>query len=81
MAEWISVEERLPEPDTLVLCIEMDTGPEWVPEPHITIGRLGPNNEWDTEWRRIIEPINAIYHYQGVAYWLPIPELPEEVEA
>lgn len=66
---WISVEERLPETETWVLCWYVDIdGDKW----H-TVGKLLKGGIWAVDIYEMDEP-----EYYTVTHWMPLPEPPKE---
>lgn len=69
MPSWISVEERLPETETWVLCWYVDIdGDKW----H-TVGKLLKDGIWVVDIYETDEP-----EYYTVTHWMPLPEPPKE---
>ncbi|MBO4556041.1 MAG: DUF551 domain-containing protein [Elusimicrobiales bacterium] len=84
MAEWISVEDELPEWGWEVLCIEMADGPDWVPEPQITVGYMTGSGKWITvssQLRELQGISSRRFSHAKVTHWQELPDLPEEVQA
>lgn len=72
-SKWISVEDRLPEVDVMVLTIV--TGK---PHPNVTLINAYELGEYDPEgWILEMWPE---WMDAKVSYWMPLPEPPEEVE-
>ena len=63
--KWISVEDRLPEPMTWVLCACRDGQMRILRYDNII-------DDWDLMIR------NTCYRREHVKYWMPLPEPPEE---
>ena len=61
--KWISVEERLPESDSWVLCWCSDV------EVSVTVGYLTDNNEW--VWAE-----DHTTTLEDLTHWMPLPETP-----
>lgn len=67
MSEWISVSERLPEPNTLVLCVGKKGG--------MFLGE--PRRVFQDKTAHTYVP-NA-RHPRFATHWMPLPEPPKEV--
>lgn len=66
--QWISVEERLPEPDTPVLvCV-----PDYSDTHRVLIARYDDLWGWIGQWDGAISMRTQITH------WMPLPEPPKE---
>ena len=65
--DWISVEDRLPEPMTWVLCACRDGRMRILRYDNIM-------DDWDLMTR------NTCYRREHVKYWMPLPAVPEEGE-
>lgn len=90
--EWISVKERLPEPETNVLIKHR----YFITEPYanITIGHLHQDSDlrrkpywnWIAYGADMVHPKVEAYHRaeficpgsEFVTHWMPLPELPKE---
>lgn len=68
MAEWISVEDRMPEKDGYYLVVIDDTGISIEEFSKEKLAWLG----FDWENAEVFELI-------GITHWMPLPEPPEEV--
>ena len=68
MNEWISVEDRLPEPDSIVLIYSA------IGRPYITDALFQPNKffMWNS---REMEYLDYL-HIEVVSHWMPLPEPP-----
>lgn len=66
MAEWISVEERLPEDQRSVLTVN----------GHGEIRIMGLWSKRGDEWTWVHN--NRMMHYNDITHWLPLPEPPKE---
>ena len=72
MKEWISVEERLPEPFEVVL-IHADT--EGEDRHYITIGQFCDTTG---SWEDFVSVDFEFNEYENVTHWMPLPAPPEE---
>ena len=73
MAEWISVNDRLPDSNEDVLVCVIDSG-----EPCVMYGVRLNDGEWEWEGDAIggwWEPLDL-----QVTHWMPLPEPPKEVQ-
>lgn len=67
---WISVEDRLPEPFEDVLVVRMSLfGNPWI----VTAYRNEPDKNGDWQWWFLGSPPNI----SGVTHWMPLPEPPK----
>ena len=70
VSEWISVEERLPEPFEVVLVAYIDTN-----DPY------GNCNIGMTSWTGVLNHGKGTWNYYGpaieITHWIPLPEQPE----
>lgn len=71
---WISVEERLPEPEKEVIILNK--------RKHIYIDFLTDNGEDGYYWwksdKAILCKDDGIIHWNEITHWMPIPQLPKE---
>lgn len=68
MSEWISVEDRLPDVDTLVLATGFDYGYQLNKMHYVLAVRF--DNYWYSETDFGVE-------YKYITHWMPLPEPPK----
>lgn len=73
--KWISVKDKLPRHNQLVL-IAFDAGKTSVKGEKVIMGYMGRDAD---EWFEIYTPFNAC-HWNTVTHWMPLPEPPKESE-
>lgn len=77
MNEWISVKDRLPERNMKCLCVSKFYGYTMVHilsfqlENEDMYGRIVKNAFWEYDSEA------GEYCFDGILYWMPVPELPE----
>lgn len=83
MAEWISVEERMPALDTEVLVFAVGL-PEWGYEGKTTmaIAYRFTYRFWSSgkEYEQWSTPWEYFHKDYKITHWMPLPEPPEEVD-
>lgn len=84
MGEWISVNDRLPEPctDVLIFVDGVDGQGYGMRYCYIAIayGDHVKNTESQEKWIWYADVDGIWYHFKDVKYWMPLPEFPEEIE-
>lgn len=73
--DWISVDERMPEDNVMVLIVYLGTAGE----PIVTAGRYCPTDDPDNipNWRG---DVGARDSFWKVTHWMPLPDPPEEAK-
>lgn len=66
---WISVEDRLPEPENEVIVLAKDK--------YIDIDQLTDDGEGNYYWWKT-DRVVILYEGDKITHWMPIPELPKE---
>ena len=73
-AQWISVEDSLPQYDTTVLLVMQKFGTRY---PHIYIGSLEYNGDWYTSNAVDDRKHDPGFNNEYITHWMPLPEPPQ----